>query len=234
MGTTTRFALAYPAGTDEPNGPVQVQALAEDVEDQLSRAFSCTSGTRPTGIGDGFLIWETDTKLLLAYDLATTTWTGVGSGASGGGGTTTGGTWTAGSTAQSIPSATDTTVAFGTAVATPTGVTRATSGAGHKFTLGSSGVWHASATVRYATNATAGEKAFGIWYKAPGDPGFNTNLAHSGGWREGLPATNTIGRPRYLAASTEIAVIAYQGTGGARTLEPNSGNWVNFDCWLIG
>jgi hypothetical protein len=228
MGTTTRFALAYPASTDEPNGPVQIQALADDVEDQLARAFPCTSGTRPTGIGDGFLIWETDTKLLLAYDLATTTWTGVGSGSGGGGGgSTAGGTWTAGTSAQSIPNAANTIVAFGTAVGSPTGVTRAASGAGHKFTLGSSGVWAVHATLRYASAAAGGVRDVGVWANA------TTNLAHSGSAVAGQPATHSLGTVRYLASGTEITVIAYQATGAARVLEPNSGAWVHIDIALV-
>jgi len=35
MPTTSRYALRYPAGSDTPNGPAQIQALATDVETAL-------------------------------------------------------------------------------------------------------------------------------------------------------------------------------------------------------
>lgn len=35
MGTTTNFALRYPASSDTPDGPTQIQNLADDVDDLL-------------------------------------------------------------------------------------------------------------------------------------------------------------------------------------------------------
>lgn len=40
MGTTTNYALRYPALTDAPDGPTQVQDLAEDVDAALDAAVT--------------------------------------------------------------------------------------------------------------------------------------------------------------------------------------------------
>lgn len=46
---TPNYGLRYPSGSDEPNGPLQIQHLAEDVEDLLA---------------DGLLAWQAYTPVL--------------------------------------------------------------------------------------------------------------------------------------------------------------------------
>jgi hypothetical protein len=242
MGETTRWDLRYPEPGDETNVPLDLAELAEDVEDALGRAFACTSSTRPTGVPAGFLIYETDTDLVLVYDGAG--WIGTGSGGSGGGGggSAVGGRWSAGSSAQSIPNTTSgpgTIVAFGTVVSgsgipAPAGVTRTTEGAGHKFALSDSGIWSAAASARVASSAAAGEMSLSLWADLAGGTSFDYNISPDGGRREGLPRSLNAGKPTYLPAGTTLVAYLYNGTGTTRTLEPNSGAWVHMDIWRVG
>lgn len=239
MGTTSRFGLRYPEIGDETNVPLDISELASDVDARLSRAFECTSGTRPTGVPSGFLIRETDTGLVLVYNGSS--WTGLGtSGGGGGGGGSTGGRWSATGAGQSIPNTSSgpgTIVAFGTASSSPvpTGVTRTTEGAGHKFELLSSGVWSAAATVRVASASAGGECSASIWSDLNGDgSGYDYNVDQDGGRRENLPRSLKPGLPTYLPAGSKLVVYLYNGTGTTRTLEPNSGAWVHLDIWLVG
>lgn len=234
MGTTT-YGLPYPEQTDEVDVPTDMGELATAADARLYRALARTSTTRPTLVsGDrGFLVDESDTGNLVRWN--GTTWVTIGSNTGDpedpGDGATVGGRWTAGSTAQSIPNADDTEVAFGTAVGTPSGVTRTALGAGHRFTVASTRLWAVYATVRFATTPTAGEKAVGIWY---GSPGYDDNIAHAGGTREGIPATYSLGSVLPLAAGTDIVVLAWNGTGSPKNLEPNAGAWVHLDIWAVG
>lgn len=100
MGTTTRYAIPFPAGSDPPAGATQMQALAEKVDSSLYTVDTkpipyvpgrVTSTTRPSVKVDGDMIYETDTHRLLVWNAAAAKWRGVRSTrfeASGGGGTT--------------------------------------------------------------------------------------------------------------------------------------------------
>lgn len=68
MGTTPVYALPYPALTDAPNGPAQLQSLATAVETQLSRI-----DTDATSKGRGLVKWGQRTTA----SLTTTTEVGV-------------------------------------------------------------------------------------------------------------------------------------------------------------
>ncbi len=201
MGTTAR-GYAYPGPLDEPNIAQHFQALAEDIDADVE-ALEATIG---------------------------------GGGGGGDIGTVVGGRWHANAVAQAIPatvSGPGTVVAFGTngTDPAPSGVTRTTEGSGHKFELGSSGLWHAAATIRVASTATAGEMSAIIRY---GPTTFDTVLAGDGARREGLARMMNPGSSRYLPSGTKIVVHVYNGTGSGRTLEPNAGNWVQLDLWKVG
>jgi hypothetical protein len=243
MGTTSRADLRYPEQGDENNVPLDIQELAEDVDDELYSAYTCTSSTRPAGVAAGFLIYETDTDLVLVYDGSG--WIGTGSGGSGGGGgggSAVGGRWSAGSTAQTVPNTTSgpgTILAFGTAVSgsgipAATGVTRTTEGAGHKFELDESGIWSPVVSARVASASAAGEISLSVWADLAGGTTFNYNVDADGARREGLPRSLRAGKPTYLPAGTTLVAYLYNGTGTTRTLEPNAGNWVHFDIWRVG
>lgn len=150
-------------------------------------------------------------------------------------GSVLGGRWYATGAGQSIPltaSGPGTVCAFGTEGGSPapTGVTRTTEGSGHKFELLTSGLWHAAVTLRVASAAAAGEMSTHIRY---GPTTFDTVLAGDGGRREGLARMMNPGSARYLAAGTKLVVQVYNGTGATRTLEPDSGNWVQLDLWRL-
>lgn len=225
MGTTPMFGLRWPELTDAPNGPAQMEALAEDAAGWLCRAFTCTSGTRPT-VTDGraMLIRETDTGNVMVW--TGTAWAQV-AGASGGGGGGTGAVGTvsatyAATTAQSIPTSTDTVIAFGVQLVSDNAVSRSTSGPGHQFTLNQTRLWTISATLRFSTNGTGGRK---FELRAG-----STVLATEG---DGASAVNTwtanLSVTRKLAAGTVITAIARHNAGTGLALEPASGDWVHID-----
>jgi hypothetical protein len=227
LGSTSLFGLNYPDLTDAPNGPAQMQQLAEDVDGRLSRAVQCTSSTRPT-VTDGrpLIIRESDTGSVLI-------WTGsawaavatVSGGGGGGGGTSTAATVSAtfaATAGQSIAPTTDVVVAFGVEQTADPLVTRSTNGAGHKFTLAQTRLWTVTATVRFAA-ATGGGRTFEI------RTGAGAVLAKSGDPVVDGPYTRTLPATRRLTAGTTVHVIARHDAAAAISLEPSSGNYVHID-----
>lgn len=227
MGSTSRFGLAYPALTDAPHGPAQIQALAEDVEGWLARAFRCTSSTRPSSPPNDFIIRESDTGNV--YIWTGTAWSqinGAAGGGGGGGGTTTiatiSATYAATST-QSIPSGVDTVVAFGVEQTGDPTVTRSTSGAGHRFTLAQTRLWIVTATVRFAQNPTGGRR-----FDLTTGAGVVLSSA-SGPPNADAPWTTTLSVARRLTAGTTVQVIARHNATTAVPLEPTSGSYCHID-----
>jgi hypothetical protein len=230
MPTTPRFALRYPAQSDAPNVPVDMQELASDVEGQLARAFPCLSTARPASPPLGMLIFETDTSLILIWD--GDSWNTVVAPAGGGGGGTTAHAQFSAASAQSVPNAANATCAFGTTDTSSALVTRASRGAGHQFTLGASGIWVITGTTRYASAAVTGERYAGLHTGASeGSP-----LAGQGqSPPSGNPVTNNFGVAKSFASGAVVFVNLYQSTGGARLLEPHaSGGWVRINFALVG
>jgi hypothetical protein len=221
VGTTSRFGYRYPALTDAPNGPQAVQFLAEDVEEYTSRAFPCTSTTRPTGVGDGFIIRETDTGKWLGWTGSAWTEladTGGGSGGGGGGGGSIGfpnaveGQWRA-SNNQSLSSGSDTVLAFGTTEITSSIVTRSTLGSGHRFTLTEAGVYAVTATVRFAAG-TAGSRFIELRNSAQSD-----GYVSAGDQGGPAAATRHFSITKRFAAAQELVVIGAQSSGSTLSTE---------------
>jgi hypothetical protein len=205
LGSTSRFGLEYPDLTDAPNGPAQIQGLADDVDGWLCRAFRCTSSSRPAGVPNDFLIRETDTGNI--YIWTGSAWAqvnGAASGGGGGGGTTTAATVSAtfaATTAQSISPSTDVVVAFGVEQAADPLITRSTNGAGHKFTV---------AQTRLRTGSGA------VLAKA-GDPVIDG------------PYTRNLSVTRKFTAGTAFSVIARHNAAASIPLEPQSGDYCHID-----
>jgi hypothetical protein len=130
---------------------------------------------------------------------------------------------------QSIPNNADTTIAFGTTNLTSTLVTRSTSGAGHKFTLGRSGLWVVSASIRFTAAAT-GERAMNLATAA----GRFANSSHPGS--SGSASNLFIEIVKYFASGTEIHIGVFQNSGGALNSEGlNSDAYGRFNIgWLGG
>jgi hypothetical protein len=235
MATTSRFGLPYPGIDDEPNGPDQVQDLAEAVDAQLSRLKAYPTAGRPVGVPAGFAIYDDDLAAPFYWDGAV--WVPFGTGSGGGGDTPSGvgGRWEQ-SDAQPIPA---TSSGPGTIVSFPngsgTGITQEAEGAGHEFILASSGVYVCGALVRVQSSSAAGEVSCAIRAKMGGAGSeFSTTVAMDGGRREGLPRTLQPSKPRWLPANTRLAVFVFNGTGSERRLEPRAGDWVNLDIWRVG
>lgn len=228
MGSTARFGLRYPDLTDAPNGPDQFEALAEDADGWLCRAYRCTSATRPSGVPNDFIIRESDTgNLLIWTGSAWSSISGSSGGGGGGGGTTTPASTIsstfAATSAQSIPSGVDTIVAFGVEQVANAAVTRSTSGAGHKFTLAQTRLWIITATVRFSQDPVGG-RTFEL------QTGSGATLAKSSGPQDtNAPWTANLSVVRQLAAGSVVQIIAHHNSSSSVSLEPASGNWVHID-----
>jgi len=214
MPTTTRAALRYPALTDPDNVPGDLATLAGDVDGQLYRALPCTSSTRPTGVPDGFLIRETDTGNVMVYNAAGTTWVQVGGGGGGGSAYAAVEGWWRATSVQSIGTS-DTVVAFGVQEVASAIVTRATSGPGHKFILGESGMYYIQATVRFA--AGTGGRRFAEIRDAAQATRFGSS---SESVSTGDPSTLSPQAMKRFTAGAEVVVIATQTGQGTLALEP--------------
>lgn len=228
MASTSRSGLRYPVLNDAPNVPQDIKFLAEDVESKLYRAFPCLSTTRPSGIGDGFLIRETDTGNLGLYNATTSTWvlfSPTGSGGGGGGGTVTStasATYSA-AVAQPISTGVDTAVAFAVQQVADPEVVRSTQGAGHKFKLNATRIWTITATIRFAQHPAGGRTVDlrtvtgAVLAKASGpvdtDAPWTCNIAFS----------------RRLPINTEVYVVARHNAGVGISLEPNNGDTCHID-----
>jgi hypothetical protein len=224
LGTTARFGLRYPELTDAPNGPEQIRALAEDTDTRLSRAFRCTSSTRPTGVPNDFIIRESDTGSVLIW--TGSAWAQI-AGAVGGGGGGTGATGTVSATyaataAQSVPNSTDTTIAFGVQLVADNAVTRSTSGPGHKFTLTQTRLWVITATLRFSQNSVGGrtfELRAGSTVLAKASAAINADG----------PYTACLAIARKLTSGTEITAVGRHNAGISLALEPAGGDYVHID-----
>lgn len=131
--------------------------------------------------------------------------------------------------AQSIGDTSATVVAFGTADTTSALVTRSTQGAGHKFTLGASGLWSVSTTIQFAANVNGErrinlEDSLGLWH-----------CSENSGASGAFPILMTIGFTKYLSSGDYVLVKAYQTSGGALNIDANSllaAGRINLACIL--
>jgi hypothetical protein len=231
LGTTSRFGLHYPDLTDAPHGPAQLQQLADDADTWLCRAFRCTSTTRPAGVPDDFIIRESDTGNIMIW--TGSTWAQInGTVSSGGGGGGTGGGTSlistisatyAATSAQTIPTSTDTVVAFGVEQVADSAVTRSTSGSGHRFTLAQNRLWTVSFTGRFPTNTDTGGRTFEIRAGSTVLAKAGTQTPTDNAWTANLSVT------RKLAAGTAITVIARHSAGTSLPLEPSGGSYLHID-----
>lgn len=223
MGATTRFGLRYPELTDAPSGPQLAQFLAEDVEGWLTRAFPCTSSTRPTGVPEGFMIRESDTGKVLIYSGSAWVELGGGGGGGGGGAPAVVGRWRA-SSSQTLTSGTDAVLAFGTTELTSSEVTRATSGTGHKFQL-EGGVYCVTAMCRFAAGSN------GSRFLAIRNAAQTTQLIAS--QHEGaLASTRTVSTTDRFVDGAEIVVIAAQSSGASLSTQHEVARGSNTDYYV--
>jgi hypothetical protein len=211
MATTPRFGLHYQGLTDAPDGAALGALLAADVDSWLSRDFPVAdtaarvalSGSVPTGF-----------RVLVVDDGSTWRWDGsawddlspAGEGGGGGSGAFIEGQWRA-TAAQSIPNATDTVIGFGTTETSSTAVTRATFGAGHKFTLLNTSTYAITTVVRFAAG-TAGSRFIELRNSTQ-----STGYVSSGDQGGPAAATRSFSLTKQFTAGTELVVIGAQSSG---------------------
>lgn len=224
MPSTPLAGLPYPAGTDSFDPGRDFQSLAEAGEGQLFRAYPCTAF--PSGVGAGFLAYRTDEDKLYRY--SGSSWAAVSNSVvgGGGGGTSTISTVWAGwqaASAQPIATGADVTIAFGTALAgNDSGITRATSGAGHSFTLGATRVWQISLTARFAQNAVGG-RTFEL------RAGSTVLAKASGPVNTDAPYSANLAVARRFPAGTVITAVARHNSSTSVALEHDGGQYVHID-----
>lgn len=230
MPTTARAGLRSPALTDLPNVPQDIGFLAVDTDGQLFRAFPCTSTTRPTSVGIGFQIWETDTGA--AYVWNGTAWAvpanfgGTVSG--GGGGTPTPTAYVFGQWSeddpQSIPFNTNTAIRFSDTDVASSAVTRASDGSGHRFTVSQTGLYAVSITVRFAEASETGGNRY---LELRNSGGSIRHAATAAPGAAAQAATLHLAEPAIqLSAGDTLLVIGAQtrGAGTALFTQPVAGS----------
>lgn len=69
MSVFTPSGVAYPALTDSPNGPSQLQALAQSLEGKVIPPYASAAArtTAQTTPGDGLITYRTDTRIYERY-----------------------------------------------------------------------------------------------------------------------------------------------------------------------
>jgi hypothetical protein len=221
MATTSRFGLHYQALTDAPDGAALGGLLAGDVDTWLARAYpvaDANARTALSGVAAGFLVLQLDDNTFWGWNGAT--WVGFGDGTTGGGGGGGGGgsgtfiegQWRA-TANQAIPNSTDTVLGFGTTETTSAVVTRATSGAGHKFTLANTATYAITAVVRFAAGS-AGSRFIELRNSAQ-----NTGYVADGDQGGPAAATRHFSLTKQFTAGTELVVIGAQTSGGSLSTE---------------
>ena len=212
MATTPRFGLHYQTLTDAPDGAALGALLAADVDAWLCRAYpvaDAAARTALSGVSAGFTVLQQDDNT--GWVWSGSTWVALAGSTGGGGGGSGGfidGQWRAAAN-QNLTNSTDTVLGFGTTETSSTAVTRATSGTGHKFTLGSTGIYAVSATVRFASGA-AGARFIELRNSAQ-----NTRYASSGVTVGSGAATLNFAVTRQFTTGQELVVIATQTSGGS-------------------
>ena len=214
MPSTSRFGLRSPAATDVPNVPQDIGFLAADVDGWLSRAFRCTSATRPSSPPDDFIVRETDTGDVLIW--TGSVWEVIGGSGGGGGGAAVVGRWRASGAQTLSTSGTDYVVAFGTVDQASAVVTRSTQGAGHKFALGETSEYTIQAHVRFAAG-TAGSRFLGL-RNAAGTVEYWSDQGDGGP----SAATRQFSYTDVFAAGSELVVVAAQASGGSLATVPTA------------
>jgi hypothetical protein len=213
MATTPRFGLHYQTLTDAPDGAALGALLAADVDTWLCRAYPVADASARaalSGLSAGFVALQQDDNTSWVW--SGSIWVEItgstdGDGGGGGGGFIDG-QWRAAAN-QNLSNNTDTVLGFGSTETSSTAVTRATSGTGHKFTLGSTGIYAVSATVRFATGA-GGARFIELRNSAQ-----NTRYVSSGVTVGTGAATLNFAVTRQFTAGQELVVTATQTSGGS-------------------
>ena len=237
MATTSQFGLHYQTLTDAPDGAALGATLAADVDTWLARAYPVADANARvalTGLSAGFFVLQLDDDSLWQWNGST--WVSR-SGIVGGGGddgtalASIKGQWRA-TANQTLSNNTDTVLAFGTTDTSSTVVTRATSGAGHKFTLTQTGTYAITATVRFAAG-TAGSRFIELRNAAQ-----TTGYVSQGDQGGPAAATRSFSITDTYNSGQDFVVIAAQTSGGTLTTDYQGTSptvyRVKFNITLIG
>jgi len=227
MSTTlSRTGLVLPAASES----CDVSIINNNMQkvDGAVGTFFCTSSTRPSSPFQGMQIFETDTRMFAFYEGSSwIQYLGAGVGAAN---TVHEAEYSASAT-QSIPSGTDTPVAFPTLVTAGADVTIGTSTTGSianaKYTLTRAGLWLVTATVRMQSAAS---QSGGIWLGLDGGTTrLGESIESSGGTSSG---GFNVAAFRRMGVNTALNVYAWQSSGSAKNTDPlNGSNRIAF-AWL--
>jgi len=129
-------------------------------------------------------------------------------------------------TNQTMPTGADTPILFGTDNRTCSLVTKSTYGVGHQFTLGRTGLWMFTATIRWMWNERGndstqpGERFIRIYHVTP------AVVLGSAGVVQGAftgPTTLNVSAYRFMNSGDIVAITGYHDAGSNRSLESNNG-----------
>lgn len=235
MPTTPRDSLRYPLPTDAPNVPVGLQQLAEDVEGWMHRAYPCTSSSRPTSVGVGFIIYETDTGEWRGWTGAAWEVIGGETGEAGGGGgqTVVADAQYSASGNQSVPLNLDTVVGFGTAQLTSDYIVRYPRSVGHEFELTIGGLYSVACTLRYpgAGSGPTGTMRSRLMSTASATEPIIEDEIHD----DTRPTTLSWSITRRFAAGARLYVATRNTSSTARALDRGvNGSTVRLNLALVG
>ena len=124
------------------------------------------------------------------------------------------------STGQSFTTGVTAEVAWATADRAVTGITRATRGTGHQFTLATAGTYTITVTLRFA-----GFVGSRIQYMELREATAGVCGASAVTQAEGGPATWNLAVTRYFPAGAVVWVGGYQNTGGNQSLDTGESGW---------
>lgn len=121
------------------------------------------------------------------------------------------------SATQTVATGTQPVIAFGTTNKSSTLVSRATQGAGHRFTLLQAGFWSINSCIRWTT-ADTGER-YTLINSSDGGLCSEGAMVSTGG-----PVTIAPSVIHYFTANSWVQMEAYHNAGSNRTLEFNNGS----------
>lgn len=134
-------------------------------------------------------------------------------------------------TIQSCANISNVVVAHGTAVETHSAITQTTSGAGHRYTFNTTGIWAVMAVARFATGGSAGERYHTLTsdMQSSGEWG----LVSWGGYSAATyPTTMGICYIGKFTSGSYVQAEVYQNSAGSLNLEGNVA-WKKIDITLI-
>lgn len=119
--------------------------------------------------------------------------------------------------AQTGANNTDAWISFGGSQDTNALITQTTASPGHKFTLGTTGIWAVTVSARWVSGGGTGERYLGLWSDVSGSE--DVIQAWGGVGASGSPTTMTVSLVGKFTSGNYVTGRVYQASGGNLDLE---------------